>query len=165
VAATRLPKGAPVGVYPARRRAQMSGGQDAADGAGSDVVSESGELALDAAVSAARVVPGQPDDELAQLGTNAWATGRARIGPFLGDQALVPGQEGGGGDESVATQLAGQEPGQGGQNARSGQVGRAGPSCRRSTMTSCRSVNVSAMSVLLRRQSSASQDSIRVMVR
>jgi hypothetical protein len=61
----------------------MSGGQDAADGAGSDVVSESGELALDAAVSAARVVPGQPDDELAQLGTNAWATGRARIGPFL----------------------------------------------------------------------------------
>jgi putative transposase len=60
---------------------------------------------------------------------------------------------------------AAEEPGQGGQNARSGQVGRAGPSCRRSTMTSCRSVNVSAMSVLLRRQSSASQDSIRVMVR
>jgi hypothetical protein len=91
--------------------------------------------------------------------------GGLRIGPFLGDQALVPGQESGGGDESVATQLAGQEPGQGGQSARSGQVGRAGPSCRRSTMTSCRSVNVSAMSVLLRRQSSASQDSIRVMVR
>ena len=49
--------------------------------------------------------------------------------------------------------------------ARSGQAGRAGPSCRRSTVTSCRSVSVSAMSVLLRRQSSASQDSIRVMVR
>ena len=49
--------------------------------------------------------------------------------------------------------------------ARSGQAGRAGPSWRRSTVTSCRSVSVSAMSVLLRRQSRASQDSIRVMVR
>ena len=120
-------KGAPVGVYPARRRAQMSGGQDAADGAGSDVVSESGELALDAAVSPARVLPCQPDDELAQLGANAGATGRARVGPFLGDQASVPGQQGGGGDESVAAQLAGQEPGQGGQDGpvRPGRAGWA----------------------------------------
>jgi len=36
-----------VGGYPARRWARVRGGQDAADGAGADVVSEPGELALD----------------------------------------------------------------------------------------------------------------------
>ena len=72
-------KGAPMGVYPARRWAQVCGGQDPADGAGADVASESGELALDAAVSPARVLPGQRDDELAQLGTDAGG-GRAGSG-------------------------------------------------------------------------------------
>jgi hypothetical protein len=89
-------EGAPVGVYPARRRPQVRGGQDAADGAGSDGVSEAGELALDAAVSPARVLLGQPDDELAELVVDAGAAGRVRVGPFLGDQASVPGQQGGG---------------------------------------------------------------------
>ena len=121
-------EGAPVGVYPARRRAQVCGGQDPADGAGADVVSEAGELALDAAVSPARVLPCQPDDELAELVVDAGAAGRVRVGPFLGDQASVPGQQGGGGDESVAAQFAGQEPGQGGQDvpgpARTGGLGR-----------------------------------------
>ena len=108
---------APLGVYPARRRAQVRGGQDPADGAGADVVSEAGELSLDAAVSPARVLPCQPDDQLAQLGTNAGATGRARVGPSLGDQAAVPGQQGGRRDEPVAAQFAGQDPGQGGQES------------------------------------------------
>jgi hypothetical protein len=107
---------APVGVYPARRRAQVCGGQDAADGAGADVVSEPGELTLDAAVSPARVVPCQADDELAELAVDARAARSVRVGPFLGDQAPVPGQEGGGGDDAVAAQLAGQEPGQCGQD-------------------------------------------------
>ncbi len=111
-----LAEGAPVGVYPARRWAQAWGGQDAADGAGADVVSEAGEFALDAAVSPARVLPCQPDDELAELAVDARATGLVRVGPFLGDQASVPGQEGGGGDESVAAQFAGQESGQAGQD-------------------------------------------------
>jgi hypothetical protein len=98
---------APLGVYPARRRAQACRGQDAADGAGADVVSESGEFALDAAVSPARVLPRQPDDELTQLAADAGAARPVRVGPFLGDQASVPGQEGGGGDEAVAAQLGG----------------------------------------------------------
>jgi hypothetical protein len=60
-------------------------------------VPESGELALDAAVSPARVLPGQPDDELTELAVDAGAAGRGWVGPFLGDQAAVPGQQGGGG--------------------------------------------------------------------
>jgi len=91
-------EGAPVGVYPARCRPQVCGGQDPPDRAGADIVPESGELALDAAVSPARVLPCQPDDELADLVVDARTTRRARVGPFLGDQASVPGQQGGGGD-------------------------------------------------------------------
>jgi hypothetical protein len=108
-------EGTPLGVYPARRWAQVRGGQDAADGTGADVVSERGELALDAAVSPTRVVPCQPDNELAQLAVDARAARPVRVGPFLGNQASVPGKEGCGGDEAVAAQLAGQEPSQRGQ--------------------------------------------------
>ena len=111
----RSEEGAPVGVYPARRRPLACSGQDPADRAGADVVPESSELALDAAVSPARVLPCQPDDELAELVVDARAAWRVRVGPFLGDQASVPGQQGGGGDEAVVAQFAGQDPGQGGQ--------------------------------------------------
>ena len=62
------------------------------DGAGADVVSESGELALDAAVSPARVFLCKADNELTELAVDARATGAVRVGPFLGDQASVPGQ-------------------------------------------------------------------------
>jgi hypothetical protein len=53
------------------------------------------------------------------------------------------------------------------QASRRGQLSRAatGSVLRNRRQTSCRSVRVSAISVLLRRQSSASQDSIRVEVR
>ena len=123
-------EGAPLGVYPAGRWARVRGGQDAADGVGVDVVSEPGELALDAAVSPARVLPCQADDELAQLAVDARAARPVRVGPFLGDQASVPGKEGCGGDEAVAAQLAGQEPGQGGQECPvgpgPGELGRVG---------------------------------------
>jgi hypothetical protein len=115
-------EGAPLGVCPARHGPQACGGQDPADRAGADVVSETGELALDAAVSPAQVLARQADDKLAELLVDAGATRPVRVGPFLGDQASVPGQ----------------------------QDGRAGPSCRRSTVTSCRSVSVSAISALLR---------------
>ena len=114
-----------MGVCPARRRAQVCGGQDAADGASADVVTEAGELALDAAVSPARVLPCQPDDELTEHAVDARTTRPARVGPLLGEQAAVPGQEGGGCDESVSAQLVGQEPGQGGQDRPVGP-GRAG---------------------------------------
>jgi hypothetical protein len=94
-----------------RRRAQVCGGQDAADGASADVVTEAGELALDAAVSPARVLPCQPDDELTELAVDGRTSRPARVGPLLGEQAAVPGQEGGGCDESMPAQLVGQEPG------------------------------------------------------
>jgi hypothetical protein len=158
-------EGAPVGVAPGRRRVQACGGQDPADGAGADAVSESGELSVVAAVSPARVLPCQPDDELAELVVDARTTWRVRVGPFLGDQASVPGQQGGGVTRRWRRSSRGRSLAKADRSARSDQAGRAGPSCRRSTVTSCRSVNVSAISALLRQQSSASQDSIRVKVR
>ena len=88
---------------------------DAADGAGADAVSQSGELTLDAAMSPARVLACQSDDELAELAVDPRAARSIRVGPFLGDQTSVPGQKRGRCDEAVAAQLAGQEPGQGGQ--------------------------------------------------
>jgi hypothetical protein len=48
------------------------------------MVSESGELALDAAVSPARVLLCQADDQLTKLAVEARATGRVRVDPFLG---------------------------------------------------------------------------------
>jgi hypothetical protein len=82
--------------------------------------SETGELALDAAVPPARVLPYKAEDELAEFAVDARAATPARVGPFLSDQAPVPGQESSGGDEAVAAQFAGEEPGQGGQE---GSVG------------------------------------------
>jgi hypothetical protein len=130
------------------------------------VVSEAGELALDAAVSPAGVLPYQADNELTEFAVDARAAGSVRVGPFSGDQASVPGQECGGGDEAVVAQLVGEEAGQGGQECPVGP-GWAGWAelAARSTVTSCRSVSISAISTLLRRLSSASQDSIRVKVR
>ena len=87
------------------------------------MVSEAGQLALDAPVSPARIVPGQPDDELAELVVDARTARLVRVGSFLGDQASVPGQQGGGGDEAVAAQFAGQGPGQGGQECPVGPGG------------------------------------------
>ena len=114
-----------------------------------------GQLALDAPVSPARIITCQANDEFAELVVDAGAAGRVRVGPLLGDQAAVPGQQGGRGRILARAD----------RNARSDQDGRAGPSWRRRTATSCRSVSVSAINVLLRRQSSPSQDSIRVKVR
>ena len=84
------------------------------------MASEAGELALDAAVPPARVLPCKADDELAEFAVDARAARPARVGPILSDQAPVPGQESGGGDEAAAAQFAGEEPGQGGQE---GSVG------------------------------------------
>jgi hypothetical protein len=85
-----------VGVGSAQCRPKACRGQDAADGAGADVVSEAGELALDAAVSPAGVLPCKADDELAEFAVDARAARPAGVGPFLTDQAPVPGQGSGG---------------------------------------------------------------------
>jgi hypothetical protein len=99
-------EGAPLGVCPSGRWAATAGCDDAADCVGSDVVSESGELSLDAAVSPPEVLLCQADDQFAELVFDGWSSRRVRVSLFLCDEAAVPGQERGGCDESVATQLA-----------------------------------------------------------
>ena len=98
------------------------------------MVSEAGELALDAAVSPARVLPCKAGDELADFAVDARAGRSVWVGPVLGDQAPVPGQESGVGDEAVAAQFAGEEPGQGGQERSVGPGWAAGPSWRRAVI-------------------------------
>jgi hypothetical protein len=65
---------------------------------------------------------------------------RVRVGPFLCDEAAVPGQKRGGRDESVATQSRGSSRASAERIGRSGQEGRGGPTWRRRTVTSSRSV-------------------------
>ncbi len=51
---------------------------------------------MDAAVSPPGVLPGQPPDEIADFFRDGRASGGVRAGPFLLDQAPVPGEQGAG---------------------------------------------------------------------
>jgi hypothetical protein len=51
------------------------------------------QLADDAWVAPARILPGQPQDQFAEFRVERWATGSLRICPTLGYQAPMPGQQ------------------------------------------------------------------------
>ncbi len=73
------------------------------------------QLALDAQVPPARVLPRNLLHQDADLVRDRRTSRRVRIGPLLADQALVPGQQGARGYDPVQPQAAGQQPGQGGE--------------------------------------------------
>lgn len=60
-----------------------------------------------------RVLLGQAPHQVADLACDRRVSGLVGIGPFRGDQAAVPSQQCGWGDEPMGTQGAGQELGQG----------------------------------------------------
>jgi hypothetical protein len=80
----------------ARRGLESGGGQDRADGALAGAVAETGELALDAPVPPARVLPGQLPGQRADLIGDRRASRGVRVGPFSLDKAAVPGEQGAG---------------------------------------------------------------------
>ena len=80
----------------ARRGLESGGGQGPADGALADAVAETDELALDAPVAPAWVLPGQLLDQRADLIGNRLASRGGRVGPFSLDKAAVPGEQGAG---------------------------------------------------------------------
>ena len=83
------------------------------------MVSEAGELALDAAVS-----PGGFSAARRMTSSRSscrGAAGPVRVGPFPGDQAAVPGQQRGRGDEPVAAQRGGRSRARADRRARSDQ--------------------------------------------
>jgi len=137
-----LPPGG-VGV-PLRRWRDPQGFEDAADGGGADPVAELEELALDALVSPAVVLGGEPLDERGDLGAYRRASGVVRVDPLLSDQATMPSQNGARRDQPVCLQPSGQVPDQCGQYRPVGARSSRGRGLlRRSTATSCRSTSSS----------------------
>jgi hypothetical protein len=102
--------------HPARRRAEPGTGEDPADRAGTNLVTESDELTLDPAMSPARIVSRQPHDEIPHLGADPRTTRPVRIRPVPLDQTAMPSQQRGRGDDPVLTEVTGQQPGQRGQH-------------------------------------------------
>ena len=86
-------EGPPAGVCSAWCGAEAGGGQDPADRARAQAVSEPGEFALDAAVAPGGILLGQAQHQVADLVTDRWAAGPVGSRSILGDQAAVPGQQ------------------------------------------------------------------------
>jgi hypothetical protein len=85
-----MPRGAGPIVLAARMRRSFA-----------DAVAEPGQFSLQAAMSPPGVLPRDTEGQLAELGVDSRASRRRWVGPFLSDEAAVPGQQGGWRDESV----------------------------------------------------------------
>ena len=96
--------------------------QDPADGSRAGLVPEAEEFALDAPVTPARVLPGEPPGKLPDFLRDRRASRGTRIGPCVLDQALVPGEQGGGCHDPVQPKAPGQQPRQGGDHGPVGPV-------------------------------------------
>jgi hypothetical protein len=64
------------------------------------------QFPLDAAMPAARVLPGQPENKVTYLVTDRRTSGPVRVCPMPADQPAVPGQQRGRGDDPMPPQLA-----------------------------------------------------------
>src|SRR5215207_10474628 len=69
-----------------------------------DAPTELEKFALDALVGPGLVLAGHPFDQRGDHRVDRWATGAARVGPLLGDQAAVPAQDRGRGDRVMPAQ-------------------------------------------------------------
>jgi hypothetical protein len=92
-----------------RRRVDSGGVQDSPHGGGADLVAETGELAMDAAIPPRRILGSQAHDQGAQAGGDGRSTGPDGLGgPAAGDQLAVPAQDGGRGDEQPEASRSGE---------------------------------------------------------
>ena len=98
-------------------RTHTGGGQDRPDGAGREPVAQASHLALDAPTAPGRVVPGQPQHQLAYLGRDRRSTPPpSRVRPPPRDQIAVPAQQRGRGDEERRPPGPRQQPRQAGKH-------------------------------------------------
>jgi hypothetical protein len=81
--------------------------EDPADRGGTDAIAELAQFALDARITPARVLAGQPFGQCGDGGVEGRAPGAIRVGPLSGHQAAMPAQDGGRGDRSVAAPPSG----------------------------------------------------------
>ncbi len=152
-------------VTPARGGREPSHGQDPADRSRADAIAEAEEFAPDAAVSPARILPGQPPDQFTDLLRDRRASGGVRVGPFLLYQAPVPDKQGARHHDPLYPKVPGQQPRQGGYHRPVSPVCFGQATWRRRTATSCRSTKISTFLETSLRARSASQPNNRTMSR
>ena len=85
-------------------------------------MAETEEFALDAPVPPPWVLPGQPLDQFAEIIRDWWASGGVRIGPFVLDQAPVPGEQGARRHDPIGPKTLGQQSRQRGDHGTVGPV-------------------------------------------
>src|SRR6266545_4295761 len=119
----------PAGADPARRRAETRDAQRGRDGGGGDVDSELQQLALDAHIAPARVLPRDPEDHAACLGRKRRTTRPAAASSaFALQQRPVPAAERLRADRKARPPLAWKQPAhRGKQRTVSGRVLRPPP--------------------------------------
>jgi len=128
-------------------------------------VPQAGQFAPDAPVAPARVLPRQLLHQRADLGRGRRPSRPVRVGPILTDQAPVPGQQCARCHDPVQPQLPWQQPCQGGDHGTVSPVRLGRATCRRKTVTACRSTRISASFAASSRASSTSQPNTRTMKR
>ncbi len=83
----------------------MSGGQNAPDSALPDPTSQVQHFPLDPAVTPARVVGSETDDQVTDLPADRRPAGLVRKSPVLGDEPAMPAQEGSRSNQTVTVQV------------------------------------------------------------
>jgi hypothetical protein len=145
----------------AGRRPDSGTGQDPADGAGADPVAKPQQFALDPTMPPQRVLPSQPEHQIANLVADTWAAWPVGVRPPSADQPPVPGQQGRRVTIRCARSSRGSSRASAASTARSGHASRGLSTWRRSTATSCRSTTISMFFAASVRASNASQPSTR----
>jgi len=107
---------------PLRRWVNTGALQDAPHGAGPDLVAETAQLAVDAAVAPGRVLFGHPQDQLAELGRYGGTATPVGVGPAAPDQVAMPWQQRGRLHQPSPPDRARQEPRKPGQHRAVGPV-------------------------------------------
>ena len=90
-------EGSPRETAPAWGRWHTALPEDRPDGCAGDRVAQLEHLAPDALVSPARILPGEPEDQLAAVGRErwtAWVAAPAESSPFPSDKLPMPPQQG-----------------------------------------------------------------------
>jgi hypothetical protein len=116
----------PGGIHTTRSRPVAPRAEDPPHGRLAQMMAEAGQLAVHPAVSPGRVLPCQPQHQVADLRASPRAAWPVRVGPLAGEETAVPGQEGSRRDQPTTTQRGWQQPGKCRQDRPVGPV-RPGP--------------------------------------
>src|SRR5207342_3587333 len=101
------PKLAPRHRRPLGSRIDAGPAEDGPDGAGTDAVAQSAQLAMNSAVAPGRILPGQSRHQASDLRGDRWPAASAHIGPAPADQIPMPAQQCFGPHEQPAPTSAG----------------------------------------------------------